>query len=80
MELYLRWLDKYERQDDENPPIGLVLCAGKKRETVELLEIENSGIRIAEYLTELPSRQILAQKLHKALEQAKRQFENRVES
>jgi predicted nuclease of restriction endonuclease-like (RecB) superfamily len=80
MELYLRWLDKYERQDDENPPIGLVLCAGKKRETVELLEIENSGIRIAEYLTELPPRQILTQKLHKALEQAKRQFQNRIES
>ncbi len=56
MELYLRWLDKYERQGDENPPIGLVLCAGKKRETVELLELERSSIRVAEYLTELPPR------------------------
>jgi hypothetical protein len=80
MELYLRWLDKYERQVDEKPPIGLVLCAGKKRETVELLEIEKSGIRVAEYLTELPPREILVQKLHRALEEAKKQFQNQIES
>jgi hypothetical protein len=80
MELYLRWLDKYERQDDEKPPIGLVLCAGKKRETIELLEIKKSGIRVAEYLTELPPREILARRLHKAIEEAKRQFQNRIES
>ncbi|MFZ0929865.1 MAG: PDDEXK nuclease domain-containing protein [Syntrophobacteraceae bacterium] len=79
MELYLRWLDKYERQDDENPPIGLVLCAGKKRETVELLEIEKSGIRVAEYLTELPPRDVLVGKLHKALDHARKQFQNRID-
>jgi len=79
MELYLRWLDKYERQEDEKPPIGLVLCAGKKRETVELMELENSGIRVAEYLTELPSREILEQKLHTAIQQAKRDFKHRLE-
>ena len=79
MELYLRWLDKYERQEDEKSPIGLVLCAGKKRETVELLALENSGIRVAEYLTALPPRKILEQKLHTAIEQAKREFQNRLE-
>jgi predicted nuclease of restriction endonuclease-like (RecB) superfamily len=79
MELYLRWLDKYERQEGELPPIGLVLCAGKKRETVELLALENSGIRVAEYMTELPSRKILEQKLHTAIEQAKREFKHRLE-
>jgi predicted nuclease of restriction endonuclease-like (RecB) superfamily len=79
MELYLRWLDKYERQEDEQSPIGLVLCAGKKRETVELLALENSGIRVAEYMTELPPRNVLEQKLHKAIEQAKREFQNRIE-
>ena len=36
MELYLRWLDRYERQQGEEKPIGLILCAGKKRETVEV--------------------------------------------
>jgi hypothetical protein len=79
MELYLRWLDMYERQDDENPPIGLVLCAGKKRETVELLEIEKSGIRVAEYLTELPPRDVLVGKLHTALNHARKQFQNQIE-
>jgi len=80
MELYLRWLDKYERQGDEDPPIGLLLCAGKKRETVELLEIEKSGIRVAEYLTELPPRDVLARKLHKALDHARKQFQNQLET
>jgi hypothetical protein len=61
------------------PPIGLVLCAGKKRETVELLALEKSGIRVAEYLTELPPRKLLEQKLHAAIEQAKKVFENRRE-
>ncbi len=75
MELYLRWLDRYERQSGEEPPIGLILCAGKKRETVELLELDKSSIRVAEYLTELPSREILEQELHKAMVQARQRFE-----
>ncbi|MBW2708001.1 MAG: DUF1016 family protein [Deltaproteobacteria bacterium] len=77
MELYLRWLDKYERQENELPPMGLVLCSGKKRETVELLALENSGIRVAEYMIELPPRKILEQKLRTAIEQARQRFENR---
>ena len=67
MELYLRWLDKYERQDGEETPIGLILCAGKKHEAVELLELEKSSIRVAEYLTELLPRNILERKLHDAI-------------
>ncbi len=74
MELYLRWLDRYERQVGEEPPIGLILCAGKKHETVELLELEKSGIRIAKYLTELPPREILEKELHKALTLAKQRL------
>lgn len=74
MELYLRWLDKYERQSGEEKPIGLILCAGKKHETVELMELEKSSIRVAEYLTELPSREVLEQELHKALIQARHRF------
>lgn len=54
MELYLRWLDKHERQRGEEKPIGIIGCAGKKRETVEVLELEPRGIHVAEYLTELP--------------------------
>lgn len=67
IELYLRWLDRHERQEGEEKPLGLILCAGKKRETVELLELEPRGIHVAEYLTELPPRELLEQRLHDAV-------------
>lgn len=54
MELYLKWLDKYEKQEGENSPIGLILCAGKSNEQIELLEMHKDGIMVAEYWTELP--------------------------
>lgn len=72
MELYLRWLDRHERQAGEGAPIGLILCSEKCEEQVELLELDKSGIRVAEYLTELPSRHILETKLHSAIAAAKR--------
>ncbi|MGE3727584.1 MAG: YhcG family protein [Candidatus Sericytochromatia bacterium] len=75
MELYLRWLDRYERQPGEEMPIGLILCAGKKQETVELLQMEASGIRVAEYLTELPPRELLEQKLHQVVLAARERWE-----
>jgi len=75
MELYLRWLDRYERQAGEERPIGLILCAGKKRETVEVLELEPRGIHVAEYLTELPPRELLEQRLHEAVVRARRHLE-----
>ena len=77
MELYLRWLDKYEKQVDEQSPIGIILCTGKKEEQIELLELEKSGIHVAEYLTVLPTKEILQKKLHQAIEYAKtRHLEN----
>ncbi len=71
MELYLRWLDKYERKPDEEHPLGIILCAGKSDEQIELMEMGKSGIRVAEYLTQLPPRKLLVQKLHKAIEAAR---------
>jgi len=67
IELYLRWLDRHERQEGEEKPLGLILCAGKKHETVEVLELEPRGIHVAEYLTELPPRKLLEQRLHDAI-------------
>ncbi len=67
MELYLRWLDRYDRQPGEEPPLGLILCAGSSDEHVELLELEASGIRVAEYLTGLPPRKLLEQKLKRVV-------------
>lgn len=74
MELYLRWLAKHEQEADENPPLGIILCAGKKREQIELLELDRSGIHVAEYLTVLPPREALQTRLHEAIERARRRF------
>lgn len=71
MELYLRWLSKHERRENEHQPLGIILCAGKKEELVELLELDQSGIHVAEYLTELPPRKLLEQKLHGAIASAR---------
>ncbi len=67
MELYLRWLDRYERKEGEEQPIGLILCAGKSHETVELLDMERSGIRVSSYWTEVLPRKELERKLHDAV-------------
>jgi predicted nuclease of restriction endonuclease-like (RecB) superfamily len=72
MELYLRWLDKYEKQKTEETPLGLILCAEGNKEQIELLELHKSGIKVAEYLTELPNKKALQQKLHEAIELSKR--------
>lgn len=77
MELYLRWLDKHEREPEEAPPLGIILCTGKKREQIELLELDKSGIHVAEYLTSLPPRAVLGEKLQQATERARLQIEQR---
>lgn len=77
MELYLRWLAKHEQQPDEQSPLGIILCAGKKTEQIELLELGQSGIHIAEYLTALPPRELLQQKLHAAITLSRARFLNK---
>ncbi|MEI8378301.1 MAG: PDDEXK nuclease domain-containing protein [bacterium] len=76
MELYLRWLEKYDMQSGEASPLGLILCAEGNNEQVELLQLENAGIKIAEYLTELPDKKMLKQKLHATIEQNKKRLES----
>lgn len=75
MELYLRWLDKHERQPNEDSPIGLILCTGKNHECIELLELDKAGIHVAEYLTALPSKEALRQKLQQASKRARLRLE-----
>lgn len=67
MELYLRYLQKNEQIEGENNPIGLILCTGKNEEHVELMQLEEANIKVAEYLTLLPSQEILKEKLHRAI-------------
>jgi predicted nuclease of restriction endonuclease-like (RecB) superfamily len=76
MELYLRWLEKHEMQPGEESPLGLILCARKSDEQIELLQLDKSGIRVASYLTELPPRRLLKQKLHAAITAARARLEH----
>ena len=78
MELYLRWLDKHEREPEEASPLGIILCTGKKSEQIELLELDKSGIHVAEYLTTLPPRDILAKRLQQATARARSQIKQTV--
>jgi predicted nuclease of restriction endonuclease-like (RecB) superfamily len=71
MEVYLRWLEKYEMRQHEELPIGLILCADNNKEIMELLMIDEKRIKIANYLTEMPEAKIIKQKLHKAISNAK---------
>jgi hypothetical protein len=69
-----------ESQPGEEPPLGLLICAGKSDEHVELLQLERSGIRVAEYLTELPPREVLERRLHEALRATRERFNHGLEA
>jgi predicted nuclease of restriction endonuclease-like (RecB) superfamily len=71
MELYMRWLEKYEMRQHEELPIGLILCTDNGKEVMELLMLDNNRIKIANYLTQLPEAKIIKQKLTKAIHNAK---------
>ncbi|MEI6287268.1 MAG: PDDEXK nuclease domain-containing protein [Bacillota bacterium] len=76
VELYLKYLSKYEKQDNEEAPIAIILCSGKDNDVVELMDLEQDNIHISEYWLKLPPREILQQKLHKAVELAKAKIDN----
>lgn len=77
MELYLKWLDKYEKQEGENTPIGLILCAESSREQIELLEMHKDGIMVAEYWTDLPPKKQFEEKIHLLLTEARERIERK---
>jgi len=77
MELYLGWLNRYERQEGENAPIGLILCSGKNREQIELLQLDQDNIMVAEYWTVFPERPVFERKIHALLESAREQVARR---
>jgi len=77
MELYLKWLNQYEKQEGEEMPIGLILCTEASKEQIELLEMHKDGIMVAEYWTELPPKNLLEEKLKQAVIDVKNRLENR---
>ena len=74
MELYLRWLARHEQEPGEAPPLGIILCTGKKQEQIELLELDKSGIHVAEYLTVPPPREELHARFRRAIESARQRL------
>ncbi len=75
LEFYMRWLKKHEMRPGEEEPLGLILCAEKSDERIEVFELASRGIRVAEYLTELPPRKLLAEKLHRAVQLARQRID-----
>ena len=76
MELYLRWLEAHEMEAGEEQPLGLLLCTEGGDEQIELLQLDKSGIKVAQYMTELPSKELLQRQLHKGLEAARQRWDN----
>lgn len=76
MELYLRWLERNEMEPGEEQPLGLLLCTEGGDEQIELLQLDKSGIKVAQYMTELPSKELLQRQLHKGLEAVRQRWDN----
>lgn len=76
--MYLKWLDRYERQEGENEPIALILCASKSDTMTELLELSSSGIHVAEYVTKYVPKKLLEEKLVSSIKNAKIMLEQRI--
>lgn len=77
MNFYLKWLDRHERQMDENPPIGLILCTEASREQIELLEMHKDGIVVAEYWTTLPPKAELRARIQAVYREAQERIARR---
>ena len=77
VELYLKWLDKYEKAEGEESPIAIILCATKSDTITELLELDSSGIHVAQYITNYIPKELLEQKLLSSIKNAKIQLEQR---
>ena len=79
MELYLRWLEQNEMEPGEETPLGLLLCTEGSKEQIELLQLDKAGIKVAQYMTELPPREVLQHQIQKSLTMAKARLANYAE-
>lgn len=79
MLLYLRYLNKNERRDGEESPIGLILCSEGNTEHIEYLMLEeDSPIKVAQYYTKLPDKKLLSEKLQRAIAIAKERYSEKL--
>ena len=79
MELYLRWLEQNEMEPGEESPLGLLLCTEGGEEQIELLQLDKAGIKVAQYMMELPPRNVLIRQIRKSLEKAKQMLDNKID-
>ena len=79
VELYLRWLEKNERVEGEESPVALILCAEKSQETIELMQLDHGNIHVGQYMTKMPPKELLEQKLSLAIANARELLEQRKE-
>jgi len=77
LELYLNWLDKNEKKEGENAPIGIILCTNADKDQIELLQLDKSGIAVAEFWTNLPPKKELHAKINQIMAEAQERLERR---
>jgi predicted RND superfamily exporter protein len=77
MRFYLKWLTRYDVNEGENPPIGIILCTEASREQIELLELDKEGIAVAQYWTQLPAKREFERKISEIYKEAKERLERR---
>jgi predicted nuclease of restriction endonuclease-like (RecB) superfamily len=69
MQMYVNYYDRYEKTDEENPTIGVLLCNEKNDALVELTLPEDSNIYASKYQLYLPDKKLLKEKLQEWLQE-----------
>lgn len=69
MDFYLEALDREYKKDNENPSVGIILCASKNEEVVEYaMSRTMSPLLVSEYKLKLPDKKVLEAKLKDFIE------------
>ena len=69
MQMYVNYYDRYEKQADENPTIGVLLCQDKDDALVELTLPKDSNIYASQYQLYLPDKKLLQKKLQEWIDE-----------
>ena len=68
MDFYLEALDRQKKRENENPSVGMILCASKDDEVVEYAMSRTlSPMMVSEYKLQLPDKAVLQKKLQELI-------------
>ena len=71
LQMYVNYFDRYEKHPDENPTVGILLCADKNDTLVKItLPKDNTHILASQYQLYLPSEEVLLEEIRDVLELA----------